>query len=321
MPLSPTAHRAPRLSSQWRRFALFFPAVVASLLGCSGKQEAIRTEFWLEALADPILEVDPPALLSLDVTAVTLQGVLVDHRVAFETVADYSLELLSDDGATTVLHYAVGAGRRIPVERGEMVWLTLWQQRKPPQKSVRALKVEVWRPGDFLLARRLLALLQAADLIPEAQLPTELRRIVPGTEISYQTAERIGGSCGRSVVHRQFEQALLDGDGPSKDQTRKPLPPGSRLTIDQARDRYDLLLLDNREVIGGDCPHELDSYWAWSALYVPPPRGTKQLLAIQPEATDAGPANALALPAEASAATAHQPALAPTKPKKPQPLR
>lgn len=286
------------------------------LLSCSGKQTTIRTEFWLEALADPILEVDPPQLLAEDVSTVTLQGVLVDHRVAFETVADYSLELLSDDGATTVLHYAVGAGRRIPVERGEMVWLTLWQKRMPPQKDVRALKVEVWRPGDFLLSRRLLAIVQAEDLVPEARVPAELRRIAPGTEISYQTAERIGGACGRSVVHRQFEQTLLDGDAPTNALARRPLPPGSRFHVDQAQDRYDLLLMDNREVIGGDCPHELDSYWAWSAIYVPPPAGTKQAVAVRPEEDGAGPANAIALPSEPTGATEDKAAKSPAKPKK-----
>lgn len=286
------------------------------LPSCAGKRTELHTEFWLEAVADPILELDPPALLAADVTSITLQGVLVDHRVAFETVADYSLELLSDDGATTLLHYAIGAGRRIPVERGELVWLTLWQKRVPPQRAVRALKVEVWRPGDFLLSRRLLAIVQASDLIGDTAIPKELQRIVPGTEVSYQTAERIGGACGRSVVHRQFEQSLLEGVAPADGQGRKTMPPGSRFPLDQARDRYDLLLLDNREVIGGDCPRDLDSYWAWSAVYVPPPAGTKGQVAVQPEA-GAGPANAIAAAADTTSATAAEPDAPADKRKKP----
>jgi hypothetical protein len=266
--------------------------LACGILGCSGKQQTNRSEFWLDAVPDPQIQLDPSLLLAGEVTQVTLRGVLVDHRVAFETVADYSLEIMNDDGETSVLHYAVGGGQRIPVERGEMVWVTVWQKRRPPQSAVRALRVEVWRPADFLKGRRLLAMVQANELVPEASVPAELRRLGPSTEVSYQTAERVGGTCVRAVVHRQFEQTTADTVGaPQGSAARRTLPPGSRLTVLEGLDRFELLLIDHREVIGGDCPQELSSYWAWSAVYQPPPAGTRGKVVLRDGDAAGGSAN------------------------------
>lgn len=278
----------------WSR--LVFCAIAALLacgiLGCSGKQETNRSEFWLDAVPDPQIQLDPPLLLAGEVTQVALRGVLVDHRAAFETVADYSLEIMNDDGETSVLHYAVGGGRRIPVERGELVWVTVWQKRRPPQSAVRALRVEVWRPGDFLKGRRLLAMVQANELVPEASVPGELRRLGPSTEVSYQTAERVGGTCVRAVVHRQFEQTTVDNAGaPQGSAARRTLPPGSRLVVAEGIDQFELLLIDHREVIGGDCPHDLSTYWAWSAVYQPPPVGTQGKVVLRDGDAAGGSAN------------------------------
>lgn len=265
--------------------------LIAVLAGCAGKQQTSRSEFWLEAAADPQIQLDPPLLLAGEVTQVALRGVLVDHRAAFETVADYSLEVMDDDGVTTVIHYALGAGRRIPVERGELVWVTVWQRRRAPLGAVRALRVEVWRPSDLIRGRRLLAMVQANELIPEAAVPAELRRVGPSNEIGYQTAERIGGACVRAVVHRQFEQNAGDAAGPQSNVARRTLPAGARFEVREGIDAFDLLLIDHREVIGGDCPDELGSYWAWSAVYVPPPPGTRSAVALRPGDAAGGAAN------------------------------
>ena len=278
----------------WARLVFCGLAVLlaSGVHGCSGKQETNRSEFWLDAVPDPQIQLDPPLLLAGEVTQVALRGVLVDHRPAFETVADYSLEIMNDDGETSVLHYAVGGGRRIPVERGEMVWVTVWQKRRPPQSAVRALRVEVWRPGDFLKGKRLLAMVQSNELIPEASVPSELRRLGPGTEVSYQTAERVGGTCVRAVVHRLFEQTSADNAGaPQSSAARRTLPPGSRLTVQEGLDRFELLLIDHREVIGGDCPQELSNYWAWSAVYQPPPAGTRGKVVLRDGDAAGGSAN------------------------------
>ncbi|MBI5609559.1 MAG: hypothetical protein HY902_11860, partial [Deltaproteobacteria bacterium] len=44
------------------------------LSGCSPVQQRARTEFWLEALADPVLEVEPAARLPADASALSEEG-------------------------------------------------------------------------------------------------------------------------------------------------------------------------------------------------------------------------------------------------------
>lgn len=247
------------------------------LSGCSPTQQRARTEFWLEALADPVLEVEPAARLPADASELSEEGLVVNHGPSFDSPTDYTLEVLSDAGETLYLHYSLGAGQRMGVDRGELVHLVLWQHRGESGPPLRALMLEAYRAGDLLHRRLPVAIVQVNGLLPKKLLPEPLRHVVPHDEVTYQTVERMKATCTRSLMRRGFASdadLAASGDGAAP----KTWPPGAKTLLSDEIDRYDVNFVDNRELIASDCPDQHKRLWAWTALYVAPPPGTKQNL-------------------------------------------
>lgn len=281
-------------------------AAMAAAPSCSPVQARAKTEFWLEAAPDPQIEVDPPETLPRDATDVVLEGLVVGHGPAFSSVADYTLELLQDQGQTTYLHYSMGAGQRIPLERGQLTRVALYQRRSDDGSVARALLVEAYRPGALIHERQPVGIIQVDGLIARAQLPRPLRQLQLHDEIVYQTAERVRSNCSRAVAHRGFTTEL-DSALSDPDKHRDVWTPGVKLTLKDAINRYDVLLIDNREVIATDCPDQARRVWFWSAVYVAPPPGTAQLLTDVEPAAKASEGNSVPLPTAATPSTEVKP--------------
>ncbi len=244
---------------------------------CSPVQQRARTDFWLEALADPVLEVDPAARLPADATGLDAEGLVVNHGPSFDSPTDYTLEILGDAGDTLFVHYSLGAGQRIGVERGELVRVVLWQHKSEGGPPLRALMLEAYRAGDLLHRRVPVAIVQVNGLISKKLLPEPLRHVVPHDEVTYQTSERLKSTCARSLMRRGFASdadLAASGDGAAP----KTWPPGAKSLFSDEIDRFEVNFVDNRELIASDCPDQHKRLWAWTALYVAPPPGTKQNL-------------------------------------------
>jgi hypothetical protein len=245
-------------------------ALCLVLAGCTATRQQVQSTFWLEAPADPLLLIEPPALLAADVTELVLQGVVTRHQPAFETVADHSLELLRDDGETIELHYSAGMQQRAPVERGQLVRVRLWQSVQPPLPPLRAWMIEVWQPDADGAAQLPAMVVQINQLIPPERLPAPLRRLLPTDSLVYQAAERLRDSCQRAVAHRAFVIELDDTEL-ALQRNDVDLLPGMRIEMGVGSERMDVLLLDNRELLQTDCADQLPSLWAFSAVAAPEP--------------------------------------------------
>jgi len=284
--------------------ALALAAVLAA--ACGGEARIQRTEFWLEAAADPEIAIDPPAALPTDATLAMRrwEGVVVDHRPA-EGVGRFEIDLLVNQGGqgtAVTLRYSVGLGRRLPVERTRLVEVRVWQDRQPPAAPVRALAVINRSPTLMLRDGAPIAIVQANGLIPGAEVPAALRRITQTDEVAYQSADRTAGDCLTLAVHRRFSVPADDRDRlASRDPMRYP---GTRLQVADRAHRFDVLLGDHREVLSSECPDAIPAYWVWSAVIVPPPASTRaRLEAIAPsdDGDDGAAGNvSIALPATAT---------------------
>lgn len=252
---------------------------IAISWACTAEKKVYRTDFWLEAAADPVLQVEPASALPGDATLATLnlKGVVVNHGRLVAGAGDYALDLLVDDGQqgqAVTLRYNLGLGRRIPVERAALVQIKLWQVREPPAGPVRAMQVLAL--SSAALGRRQIpaVVVQANGLIPADALPVALRGIALHDEVAYQSADRPGGDCLRAAVHRQF---LVSAAVSQKGLARAAVAhsPGSRLSLAAGPDRYDVLLGDNREILSSECANSVSQYFVWTAVWSPPPPGMR----------------------------------------------
>ncbi len=268
---------------------------------CSPVYHRAHTDFWLEALPEPVLEVDPPSRLPADASELDAQGLVVNHGPSFDSPTDYTLEILSDTGDTLFLHYSLGTGQRIDVERGELVRVVLWQRRSEGGPPLRSLLLEAYRAGDLLHRRLPVVIVQVNGMIPKKILPELLRHVVPNDEVTYQTSERVKGTCTRSLLRRAFASdadLAASGDG----QAPEMWPPGAKVERHDDLDRYTVQFIDNREIVATDCADQQRRLWAWSATYVAPPPGTAQnLKLLLTKLPDVPEAIALPLPATPTA--------------------
>ena len=269
-----------------------------------------RTDFWLEAAPDPVLQVDPEAALPAEASMATLNvtGVVVNHAKLAAGDGDFAIDLLVDDGQqgkAVTLRYNLGLNRRIAVERATLVQLELWQSRDAPAGPVRAMLMHALSSGVFGRRQVPVVVLQANGLIPVERLPAALRQIEQDEEIAYQSADRGGGDCLKAAAHRWFRIDATPGSAEPAAQSRHP--PGARITMTDRRDRFDVLLGDNRETLASECPDTLAQYCVWSAVWTPPPAGTRvnpqDLIGLR---LNVGAANALPLPVGATPVTAPQ---------------
>ena len=256
------------------RSALAFALpLLGCLPQCAAPERTVRTEFWQEAPQDPHIDVEPASLLPMDATSTVLEirGVVINHRRQTAGTGEFVLDLLVDTGdygKAISLAYSVGENRKIAVDRGTLVRIVLLQEHLGPARPVRALLVESVISRTFLRRPVALAIVQANGLLPPALLPKALRAIQPGEEVLYRSAARLEGECVRSAAHREFR--ITDPN------LRDVAPfPGARVRMTADADNYDIVLGDNREILGTDCADLVPSYWVFSALVVPPPAGTR----------------------------------------------
>lgn len=267
----------------------------AGSAACSAPPRTVRTEFWQEAPADPVIELDRPELLAADATEITLEirGVVIAHRPQTAGVGEWVLDLLvvdGDDGKAVSLSYTLAGGRRIPVEKTWLIRAVLQQFRDPPARPVRALYMEALVAPNSLRRNFPVAVVQANGLLAANLVPRALQAIAPADEVVYQSTVRLEGQCVRSAAHRSFR---VQADA-ARDQ---PTQPGSRLRLGSGADVFDVQLGDNRQVLSSDCSDLANDYWVFSATRTSNPLGTRgELGAIGIFAAPGAPANLLPAP-------------------------
>ncbi|MBM4345542.1 MAG: hypothetical protein FJ100_19395 [Deltaproteobacteria bacterium] len=263
-------------------------ALLAAAVACSTPTTSFRREFWQTAPPDPLLEVDPPALLPADATSAVMdvRGIVVAHRRAIAMPGVHELVVAHDDGQHGValtLRYGLALDRRVPVERGALVRVRVGQARQGEAQPVRALLVQSIDDRRFWGRTVVAALVQTNALVPEALVPMALRRIQPANDVVYQSTVRLEGQCVRSAAHREFRIATAGV-------VDLPTLPGSRMVVPDDADAYEVVLGDNRELLGTDCADLPAAYWTLSAVLLPPPPGTRRdapLSRVEPADIDA----------------------------------
>lgn len=247
--------------------------VAAAVATCSAPTATYRREFWQSAPADPSLEVEPAALLPATATSavVDVRGMVVAHRRPVGQPGVHELLVAHDDGdhgEVLTVRYALALDRRIPVERGALVRVVLAQARQGQEEPVRAMLVQSIGDRRFWGRTVVAALVQTNGLVPAKLVPKALAGIQPTDELVYQSTVRLAGQCVRSAAHREFrfERAGVRD---------WPTLPGSQMVVSDDADHYDVVLGDNREVLGTDCTDQPRALWTVTAVMIPPVAGTR----------------------------------------------
>jgi hypothetical protein len=284
--LDATQQRATLVAMMTRRQSLSLPIrclpkwtwllAFAGLLlsGCSQELRATRGLFWVEA-ARSTVRFEPALPLPEEgtVTVWTSRVVIVDNSAPrrLGMPHDYSMELLPIDGAAfgkpMALHYRIGGRRRIPLERGQLGRLTVWQKRlEGSEQPAQAIVLETWQKLQAVDQKPVLAVIDVLGLVPRTLLPPALQRIEPGLEVVYQASERPSGECYRAVIHRQFAIGAPSPDAEIPGQQARLASPGERLVVADLQAHWDVVLLDHRQTSQSTCAGDVAEWWSWAAI-------------------------------------------------------
>jgi len=250
-------------------------AVGLLLTRCASGPALQATDFWRDAEHDAVVALEPALNLPDQASNTTFEfeGVVVDHTnysgssALRQTGAEYSLTLLQPNGRVISMHYRIGAGRKIPLNYGEIGHIALWDRPLGTGGVARARSLLVGRVKRDAKKVKQLSIVAALDVsagLPRDRLPRALAAIAPSDVLVYQTAHRLADDCYLSVLHHQF---LITADGSvevQKPRARK-FSPGTRVKVGDPSLWWDVLLLDNRRTAASNCQDE-PALWAWSAV-------------------------------------------------------
>jgi len=261
-----------------------WPALALVLLcGCAGAQSSAGAEFWRDALPDPVVELEPAVDLP-DAGSTTVRDVdaeVIGQVRARSAAGQYTLQLRAS-GQAMALHYNnVGFARKLPLQVGETVHLTLWQRLEPNATVVeRGLVITGRRPGPAGNVQQVLAVVNMNGVVPYERLPPTLTVVTPVDVLAYQAAEREGGECYLAVAHNRFSIGAEPGSG---QRAARPLvAPGSRVKLWDGTSTYEVAMHDNRATLNATCLPRPQDMWSYAAIWLP----EKAPPSPQPQAVD-----------------------------------
>lgn len=256
--LSPARSRLPDAALVVLTFAL--------LNACSGGHQVTEGDFWREAFPDPVVTLSPdPGLPQATAPGgFDVLAAVIGHRIAVGADSVYRLDLEVMPGNQMItLEYRLVPGERIPVKAGDAVRLAV-PMRQLEGRVARGMLLWVIDTTTSEQASRLVAVIDDSGAIPPELLPEALAHVQPTDTLVYQTSHKVGGECYASVSHQKFAVGA-DAVSGAPD-TRKLLPPGSRLEQRAGREVWNLWLADNRRTLTTSCPPPAAPSWTWTAL-------------------------------------------------------
>lgn len=239
----------------------------ALLTACGSTQPRAAIDFWSEAEPDPIVTLEPARKLPKDATSLTedLEAVVVEQGPGRLAGSDYTMDLRTPAGDRLALHYRLGGRRSIPVKQGESVRISSWHR-------VGAFH-ELFPLGLVVTANRQgvvpLAVMDAQDSVPLDRLPKSLTTLKPTDLMAWQNSERLRNECHLAVIHQQFS---IGADPAAARKSAAPprlLPPGGRIRLWDGTVTYDVVVLDNRQILNTTCVPKPTAWYGWSAIWMP----------------------------------------------------
>lgn len=259
-------------------------AAALCLLGCSGSGNINHHPFWQRARGDfrARIEVEGSeshlAPRAPGVTARTeVAGRLVSHGVSALQGHLYQFELRRDDGSSVAVHYRMGEGERLPFQDGARLRVRVLQRRHVEddgEDSALLIWQRSWGPaGEEALAtrsERLVVVAQSRAIVGRDELPLVLHGVMATDTPVYYRTSILGNDCEETHAHAWFR---LNADvtarralGYRNDLDARRFAPGSRLTLSDRDDAWNVLLLENRLTVSSSC--RLPSEPAWSFVAV-----------------------------------------------------
>ncbi len=259
-------------------------AAALCLVGCSGSGTTNHHPFWQRARGDfrARIEVEgseshlaprAPGVIARTEAA----GRLVSHGTSALQGFLYRLELRRDDGSSIAVHYRMGEGERLPFESGARLRVRVLQRRHVEDDGEdSALLIWLRSRGpaseDGLAARseRLVVVGQSRAIVGRDELPLVLHGGVATDVPVYYRTSVLGNDCEETHVHAWFRLAndvtARRALGFRHDLDARRFAPGSRITLSDRDDAWNVLLLENRLTVSSSC--RLPSEPAWSFVAV-----------------------------------------------------
>ena len=254
--------------------------VLLLLSGCGAARSRADGLFWLRAQGDAQIRVLPT--IDAGAPGVTVhrqfKGTVADHAAAGGAAVDAVLTLRQASGDVR-LYYRVGANRRLPVKIGDLVRIEMFMRRhaEGDESDAGMLVYKLVATASFALGGApaalavqdvLVAVVENQDIIGRELVPPPLRMLRATDVAAYHESGTYSGDCEEIRAHQNFRigepewVTLADG-------TPRPgrfAAPGSRLIIDDGRDRFDVVLLDNRRTESSTCRIAPEPTWSWAAI-------------------------------------------------------
>ena len=296
-----------------------WPSIAASLLGlacalaaCSGVGRVDDHPFWLRSPgevrarlefhgAESGIAVSIPGVIAradaagrvVDLTPSALAGFL--HR----------LELERDDGTRVSLHYRLGDSERLPIVVGENVRLRVYRRRHADDDGEDSGML-VWQrlasdartlDGTASRLERLVVLAESRSVIEGTELPEALRAIAVTDAAVYHETGVTKADCEETIAHCWFRlgraSSIETVIGRGNDLDPRQVAPGSKVFVRSGGQRYQVLMVENRQTVNSACRVASEPSWSWVATLqdqapVGGERGTPPVVGVRPS-TAPGP--------------------------------
>ena len=253
----------------WNRIAW-----LVVLLACGRGQTRDQTDFWQEALPDPIAVLEPwlsepngPRVIDEDCPAHIAEITTFIEGPADATGADHTVLLHGTAMGERKLHLRLAPGAALPLYRNEAVHVRVFSRRLEGGEAQRSLIVYARRPlgtgADF---KPVLIVSRFDDLIPQDALPHPLAGLARSEQVVYREAAKGEGDCAVATAH--YMTVARTDVATNVARRAKPLAPGTKQRRQDLQSAYDLTIHDARRTSVAPCPMPDETRLTWSAVWV-----------------------------------------------------
>lgn len=273
------------MTAPWPTFRRSLAAAAAGLVGwsaavagCSGPERASAGGFWARALPTTRVSLEPPPALGAPgvVARHEIVGVARIHVRRPAGGPPSVLHIERADGTRVLLSYDIGAGRALPIDVGDNVRVRVLIRRHAEDDG-EDVGLVVWLrqptsgPGEGL--EQMVVAVEQRRLLEDEGVPATLRAIAPTQMPVYYTAGRFGQDCDETRQHSWFRFGragwLREVAGQRHPLDPRLVAPGGRVDVSDGTDRFDVLLIDNRQTTQSACRVPTEPSWNWAAIAKP----------------------------------------------------
>ncbi len=246
------------------------------LVACGRGQTRDQTDFWQEALPEPIAVLDP--WVSQPTTTKVVEDDWQAHVVEITrfvdgpedaTGAEQTVRLRDPSARERRLHVRLSPGANLPFVRNEAIRVRTFSRLTDAGNVQRNVIVLARRPlGTGAEFKPVLIVTRADDLTPPDALPTLLTGMTRTEQVAYREASKSDGECTLTTTH-YLTSAGQDARAAVPNGRRRPLyAPGARLRRQDREAAYDLVIHDARRTSEAPCPRTDETALVWSAIWV-----------------------------------------------------